>query len=131
MEPIQQMLKAEDNPVAQAVIVGGLYIVGVAALMFGNELAMGSLEIPWLWIAVWWGGLFAPTLVATVFAAVFVAPPWRRLKRLYGGALFATLGVIELLVLQVLWLNAANLGTAVIAEGVLIVAVLLTFWHYR
>jgi len=119
------MMAVEDHPVAQAVILALLYLVGVEAVMFANELAMGPSDVPWAWMGVLWGALFAPTPIVAVVAAVLFAPPWRALRMLYGGSLVATFVVIELL-----WLSDSHLGPAVIAEAALSIAVLFIFRHY-
>jgi hypothetical protein len=119
------MVTVEDRPVGQAGILALLYLVTVEAVMFANELAVGPADVPWAWMGLIWGALFAPTLVVAVFAAVVFAPPWQTLRTLYGGTLVATLVVIE-----VLWLNKSHLGPAVITEAALVITVLLIFRHY-
>lgn len=92
------MRSIDDNPLGQAVIVACLYVLGVGAAMYGNEL-LRPVEVPWTWLWIFWSALFTPAVLATVLGAAATSPSWRRLKSLYGASVLFTLVSMELTLL--------------------------------
>lgn len=78
------MNNPEDKPLAQAFFLFLASGTGVGLVMRTKE-AIASAEVPWTWLWVLWGALFAPAMIVTVVSAAAAGPSWARLKMLYVG----------------------------------------------
>lgn len=123
---MRQLLR---EPYADMLIFVFAYIACFAPLMILNDL-MFRVELPWTVTWVIWGAMFAPAVIATLWARLTTVPDVTRLTVLYSGALVLILVAIEatfaLTVMNVAFVPH-DLTLVVIADVVLCLSILRIF----